>query len=91
MAEIFNCEFNSPRTWENLPPVSKTEYWNYSQVKCYSEIVEPITDGTSTFNLVKTFSFGDFFLIFFFVVLILALMFDFIFRFVYKIKVNFRH
>ncbi len=42
------CEFNSPRTWENIPPISKLEYWNYSQIICNS-----IDDKPEIFNLIQ--------------------------------------
>jgi Co/Zn/Cd efflux system component len=82
--DILNCQFATP-----VEIASST--WAFSEMNCSSTLAEEISDGTSTFGLVKTFSLGDFFLIFFFVVFALFCIFDFIFRFIYKIKVNFRH
>ena len=92
--QVLYCEFNEPKTWENLPPTSKLDFWNYSEIKCYSEISEIISNPantTSTFYLNKTFSYGDFFIIFFLSVFTLFFLFNFIIKFIYKLKVSWRH
>jgi hypothetical protein len=52
---------------------------------------ELISTGTNSFYLDKSFSYSDFFVVFFLVVITAFAIFDFIQRFIYKIKVNFRH
>lgn len=68
--EILNCEFNFPRTWENLEPISEKDIWNYSEWKCWSEKSEFIENETTeaSFYLDNSFSYGDFFIVFFLMV-----------------------
>lgn len=82
--DILNCAFSEPLE-------IATNSWAFSKMNCSSTMIDKITDGTSTFYLEKTLSYGDFFVIFFYIVFILAGTLDFILRFIYKIKVNFRN
>jgi len=84
MPDILNCEFSEPVE-------IATNSWSFSKLNCSSAAIDLLSDGTSNVYLEKTLSYGDYFVIFFAVVIILAGILDFIFRFIYKIKVNFRH
>ena len=81
--EIENCEFSSPKTWENLAPTSKTDFWNYSEVICWSnrsELIENETTGAE-FYVDKTLSYGE--------AMVLWFLTIFTILFIFKITYNF--
>jgi len=61
----YRCEFDSPRNWENEAPVSKSDFWNYSEISCTS--TEPTStialisnpDTGAQFYLDKTLNYGE--------------------------------
>lgn len=63
----FICEFQSPRTWEDLEPTSKTDLWNYTEMKCYDTNLELIqnTETGAEFYIQKNIDYGDSIIIFF--------------------------
>jgi len=100
---IQDCEFSNPIQTYKIggaifydAPDGTNANFQYQKMHCTttdtaSSSLLMITNGTSTFWLDRTFSYADFLLIFLLVSLVAMSFFDFIQRFIYKIKVNFRH
>lgn len=84
---------------EHTPLPSSGTSFQFSEMDCeiYGDLTSTssqmilMTDGKSTFFLDKSFSYGDFFICFFLAIFVFMAFYDFIQRFIYKIKVNFRH
>lgn len=75
--EIFNCEFTSPKTWENIMPESKTDFWNYSEFICWSnksELIENTTTGAE-FYVVKSLTYGEAMILWFLTIFTIILLF----------------
>lgn len=87
-----HCEFNSPRTWENLEPVNKTDFWQYSEMFCQSEEIELIENATTgaEFYIKKSVSYGDFIIITFLTIFLIFGVLKFLMDFLIPKLVNFR-
>ena len=97
--ETYNthCEFNSPRTWENLPPTSKNDFWQYSKIYCQSddvkllenELIQNSTTGAESF-IKKSISYGDFLIIIFLMIFLIFGILKFLTNFLIPKLMNFK-
>jgi len=95
------CEFNSPKTWENLPPTTKTDFWNYSEIYCETtdastsiqflknELIQNATTGAEFF-VEKSVSYGDFLVITFLMIFLIFGIMKFIVDFIIPKRINFK-
>ena len=88
------CEFNSPRTWENIEPVSKTDFWQYSEIYCQYEnaeieLIENATTGAEFF-IKKSVSYGDFLIITFLTIFLIFGILKFLTNFLIPKLMNFK-
>lgn len=67
---MFDCVFSEPKTFDGTPAQTKQDFWAYSEMTCEDSRFEMIENETTgaIFSLEKTFSYGDFFLVFFLMV-----------------------
>jgi len=89
-----NCELNSPRTWENIPPETKTDFWQYSEIYCQYEnpeieLIENASTGTE-FYLKKNVSYGDFLIITFLMIFLVFGILKFLINFLIPKLMNFK-
>lgn len=97
--EIYNiqCELNSPRTWEDLEPMSKTDFWQYSEIYCQSDdvklfenqLIENTTTGAE-FLIKKSVSYGDFLIITFLMLFLIWGILRFLVNFFIPKLMNFK-
>ena len=92
-----HCEFNSPRTWENLEPTNKLDFWQYSEIYCQSddvkllenELIENTTTGAEFF-IKKSVSYGDFLIIVFLMIILIWGIMKFLINFFIPKLMNFK-
>lgn len=93
-----NCEFNNPKTWENLPPINEKDIWNYSKIICEEEdnpsdkqfeIIENATTGAK-FYLNKEISYGDFLIITFLMIFLILGILSFLINLIIPKFFNFK-
>lgn len=92
--QFINCEFNSPRTWENLPPDNKTDFWQYSEMYCEYEnteieLIQNATTGAEFF-IKKNVSYGDFLIITFLMIFLVFGIMKFLIGFIIPKRINFK-
>jgi len=91
-----NCIFSDPVIWNGASTTRAMDPFAFKNALCSDATTTTgqsieITNGSSTFYLNKEISYGDLFFVFFATVFTLFFIFDFLYRFIFKIKVNFRH
>ena len=84
--EVLHCQFNSPRTWENLEPTNKLDFWNYSEWTCWSEKSELIQNSETgaEFYLDKTLTYGEAMILWFLTIFTFVLIFKIAYNFFWK-------
>jgi len=95
------CEFVNPKTWENLPPASETEIWNYSEIYCQTtdastsiqflknELIQNASTGAEFF-VDKSVSYGDFLVITFLMIFLIFGIMKFLIGFIIPKRMNFK-
>jgi hypothetical protein len=83
MIESQHCYFSAP--------VEIGTTTQFSEMTCFSSTTEQITGTTTDFYLNKVVSYGDFLIIFFLFLFSAMMIFNFIFKFIFKQKVSFRN
>jgi len=89
-----DCEFQSPKTWEDQTPTSSDDFWQYSELKCESQdikidLIENATTGAE-FYLDKSVSYGDFLIIVFLMIFLIFGIMKFLVNFLIPKLMNFK-
>ena len=82
MIPTMKCEYNDPQDFQGNLPLTKQDTWNFKEMKCEIDFYELIENQTTqaSFFVDKSFSYGDFFLVFFLMIFSIFKIVEIIFK-----------
>jgi len=91
---VIECEFQTPKTWEDITPTSSDDFWQYSEIKCESQnieidLIQNATTGAEFF-IKKSVSYGDFLIIVFLMIFLVFGVLKFLINFLIPKLMNFK-
>jgi hypothetical protein len=87
-----DCQLTQPKTFENTPPTTSKDFWQFSKMVCsttQTELIQNASTGAE-FYINKSASYGDFLILTFLIIFLIFGIVKFLVNFIIPKRINFK-